>query len=70
MPQVGFEPTVSVLEWWAKTVHALDRAETVVSILKYHRVNFSKQTTAATLHRNSAIHDQLPIAFDSVQPLK
>jgi hypothetical protein len=25
MPPVGFEPTISVLEW-AKTVHALDRA--------------------------------------------
>jgi hypothetical protein len=29
MPQVGFEPTIPVLER-AKTVHALDRAVTVI----------------------------------------
>jgi hypothetical protein len=29
MPQVEFEPTVPVFEW-AKTVHALDRASTVI----------------------------------------
>jgi hypothetical protein len=29
MPQVGFEPTIPVFEW-AKTVHALDRATTVI----------------------------------------
>jgi hypothetical protein len=29
MPQVGFEPTVQVFER-AKTVHALDRAATVI----------------------------------------
>jgi hypothetical protein len=29
MPQVGFEPTVSVFEL-ARTVHALDRAATVI----------------------------------------
>jgi hypothetical protein len=29
MPQVGFEPTIPVFEW-AKTVHALDRAATVI----------------------------------------
>jgi hypothetical protein len=30
MPQVGFEPTIPVFEW-AKTVHALDSAATVIS---------------------------------------
>jgi hypothetical protein len=29
MPQVGFEPTIPVFEW-VKTVHALDRAATVI----------------------------------------
>jgi hypothetical protein len=30
MPRVGFEPTIPVFEW-AKTVHAIDRAATVIS---------------------------------------
>jgi hypothetical protein len=34
MPCVGFEPTILALEW-AKTVHALDRAATVIGIDKY-----------------------------------
>jgi hypothetical protein len=29
MPQVGFEPTIPVFEW-GKTVHASDRAATVI----------------------------------------
>jgi hypothetical protein len=33
MPRVGFEPTVPVFER-AKTVHALDRAATVITILR------------------------------------
>jgi hypothetical protein len=32
MPRVGFEPTIPVFER-AKTVHALDRAASVISIL-------------------------------------
>jgi hypothetical protein len=32
MPQVGFEPTIPVFER-ATTVHALDRATTVIGIL-------------------------------------
>jgi hypothetical protein len=32
MPRVGLEPTISVFEM-AKTVHALDRAVTVIGIL-------------------------------------
>jgi uncharacterized protein YaaN involved in tellurite resistance len=35
MPLMGFEPTISVLER-AKTVHALDRAATVLSIMQKH----------------------------------
>jgi hypothetical protein len=31
MSQVGFEPTIPVFEW-AKTVHALDRAATVIGM--------------------------------------
>jgi hypothetical protein len=34
MPPVGFEPTISVLER-AKTVHALDRATTVIGIFSF-----------------------------------
>jgi hypothetical protein len=34
MPQLGFEPTISVFER-AKTVYALDRAATVISILLF-----------------------------------
>jgi hypothetical protein len=30
MPQVGFEPTIPAFKW-AKTVHALDHAATVIS---------------------------------------
>jgi hypothetical protein len=29
MPEVGFEPTIPVFEW-AKTVHVLDRAASVI----------------------------------------
>jgi hypothetical protein len=35
MPRVGFEPTTPVFEW-AKTVHALDRAATVVGTEETH----------------------------------
>jgi hypothetical protein len=34
MPRVGFETTIPVFEW-AKTVHALDRAATVIGLLKF-----------------------------------
>jgi hypothetical protein len=34
MPRVGFELTTSVFER-EKTVHALDRAATVISLIKY-----------------------------------
>jgi hypothetical protein len=30
MPRMGFKPTTQVFDW-AKTVHASDRAETVIS---------------------------------------
>jgi hypothetical protein len=36
MPQVGFEPTISVFER-AKTVHALDSAATVIGQLHTYR---------------------------------
>jgi hypothetical protein len=32
MPRVGFEPTIPAFEW-AKTVHDLDRAATVIGII-------------------------------------
>jgi hypothetical protein len=34
MPQVEFEPTIPVFEW-AKTVHTLDRAATVIGSVSY-----------------------------------
>jgi hypothetical protein len=34
MPRVGFEPTIPVFER-AKTVHALDRAVTVIAMYLY-----------------------------------
>jgi hypothetical protein len=37
MPPVGFEPTVSVLER-AKTLHALDRAATVIGKLTNYNI--------------------------------
>jgi hypothetical protein len=39
MPRVGFEPTMPVFER-AKAVHALDRAVTVISRMKYAVQNF------------------------------
>jgi hypothetical protein len=33
MPQVGIEPMIPLFEW-AKTVHALDRAATVIGVLR------------------------------------
>jgi hypothetical protein len=39
MPRVGFEPTIPVLEW-AKTVHALDSAATVIGLLLYTYIYF------------------------------
>jgi hypothetical protein len=38
MPQVGFEPTISVFEL-AKTVHALDCRATVIGKLSYLEPN-------------------------------
>jgi hypothetical protein len=35
MPHVGFEPTIPMFEQ-AKTVHALDRAATVISLLNLY----------------------------------
>jgi hypothetical protein len=44
MPQVGFESRIPAFER-AKTVHALDRAATVIGTPKYtyRRQNYSKQ---------------------------
>jgi hypothetical protein len=41
MPRVGFEPTIPVFEL-EKTVHALDRAATVIGTLTYTEFKFSK----------------------------
>jgi hypothetical protein len=35
MPRVGFEYTIPVSEW-GKRFHALDRAETVISMNRYY----------------------------------
>jgi hypothetical protein len=48
MPQVGFEPPIPVLKW-AKTVHALDRAATVIG--EHYRmlyVNLREENTWKT----------------------
>jgi hypothetical protein len=40
MPQVGYEPTITVSEW-AKTVHALYRSATVIG--KHHNIELEKE---------------------------
>jgi hypothetical protein len=40
MPRVGFEPTIPVFEQ-AKTVHALDRAATVIGTHYIHKHEFN-----------------------------
>jgi hypothetical protein len=49
MPPVGFEPTISALKR-AKTVHALDRAVTVIGIMPYSlvKINVSEEHAAYT----------------------
>jgi hypothetical protein len=42
MSQVGLEPTIPVFEQ-AKTVHALDRAATVIGILQPYLVSFASK---------------------------
>jgi hypothetical protein len=56
MPRMGFEPTIPVFEH-AKTVHALDRAATVVGIWSFsvrlyvlHILNLINQTVEDTVH--------------------
>jgi hypothetical protein len=39
MPQVGFELTIPVFER-AKTVHALDRAATVIGVARHRLINY------------------------------
>jgi hypothetical protein len=50
MPQVGIEPTIPVFRW-AKTVHALDRAATMVRFKLYYNtlLSSSSQFTAEIL---------------------
>jgi hypothetical protein len=47
MPQMGFEPTMPVFEW-AKTVHALDRAATVIG---WSTETFSRAITSKMAYR-------------------
>jgi hypothetical protein len=44
MSQVGFEPTIPVFER-AKTVHALDRAATVIGYYSYSQAYVSHQAS-------------------------
>jgi hypothetical protein len=46
MPQVGFEPMIPVFRR-AKTVHALDRATTVIGAVLSHSVNIITSTIIA-----------------------
>jgi hypothetical protein len=41
MPPVGFEPTISILEW-AKTVRVLDRADTAIGNKRNNALKPSK----------------------------
>jgi hypothetical protein len=44
IPQVGFEPTIPVFEG-PKTIHALDRAATVIGNLRHCLCEFHKHNT-------------------------
>jgi hypothetical protein len=48
MPQVGFEPTFPAFER-AKTVHALDRAVTVIGYIKIKLFNIILSSTIKSL---------------------
>jgi hypothetical protein len=48
MPSMGFEPTISVLER-AKTVHALDRAATVIGIMFDYRRLFNDTVSSVNV---------------------
>jgi hypothetical protein len=52
MPRVGFEPTISVLEW-AKTVCTLDHAATMIGILGVCIQNFRQLGGRANFLRPS-----------------
>jgi hypothetical protein len=60
MPQVGFEPTIPVVDR-AKTVHALDRAATVVAFLPTNSHNArpcSEESEALHLSKSARKHFQ------------
>jgi hypothetical protein len=63
MPRVGFELTIPVFEW-AKTVHALDRADTVITY--YIRTqgllneNFRKPRLILNTHITVSITSRVP----------
>jgi hypothetical protein len=51
MPRVEFEPTIPVFEW-TKTVHALDRAATVIGICWNYEIKF----------QGASVHNKLTFA--------
>jgi hypothetical protein len=53
MSQVGFEPTIPVFEW-ARSVHALHLAATVVSKIKY-----SRHSLTLVVKTESSTNDQV-----------
>jgi hypothetical protein len=54
MSRVGFEPTISAFER-AKTVHALDRAATMICIISFYvtELNLSKEEYKNVLQQRS-----------------
>jgi hypothetical protein len=50
MPRVGFEPTIPVFVR-AKTVHALDRAATVIGYFKHTHIEWDKPVASVLLYR-------------------
>jgi hypothetical protein len=58
MPQVGFKITILVFVR-AKTVHALDRASTVIGVREVYVENISPRTTIQLLYHYHGLHREL-----------
>jgi hypothetical protein len=55
IPRVGFEPTIPVFEW-AKIVHALDRATTVIGLISVYRINILFKINFNNVARTAEIY--------------
>jgi hypothetical protein len=56
MPWVGFEPTIPAFER-AKTVHASDRAATIIGYIAMHQIVVSKTYDLKKVRKYSSAHD-------------